>query len=114
MSEKSLDNIFENNYPKLPQQLKKVGITTLSLINQKVFNENGLYFYEVLGYDIQDNERIKSILRKENTEDVLESFIVSSVESSFGSNLFNAILFLSAMLILILGLIIFFINLIKI
>ena len=112
MPGKSLEHIFENKYPNLPRQLKKVGITTLSLINQKVFNENEMYFFEVLGYDIEDNEQIKNILRKENTEDVLESFIVSSVESRFGSNTFKAILFLLVMLILIAGLIIFFINLI--
>ena len=112
MPGKSLEDIFENKYPNLPRQLKKVGITTLSLINQKVFNENEMYFFEVLGYDIEDNERIKNILREENTEDVLESFIVSSVESRFGSDAFKAILFLSVMVILIAGLIIFFIDLI--
>ena len=112
MANKSLEDIFGDQYPKLPEKLMKAGITTLALLNQKVFNENETYFFEVLGYDIEDNEQIKNILRKENTEDVLESFIVSSVESRFGSDAFKAILFLSVMLILIAGLIIFFINLI--
>lgn len=110
MPGKSLEHIFENKYPNLPRQLKKVGITTLSLINQKVFNENEMYFFEVLGYDMKDNDRIMNILRMENTEDVLESFIVSSVDSRFGSDALKAILLLFMGLVIILVFIISLIN----
>ena len=110
MSEKSLDNLFKEIYPNLAQQLKKAGLTTLSSINEKVFNENELYFFEVLGYSIDDNERIKNILRKENTEDVLESFILSSAESRFGSDLFKSLMLILAILTLIIALIFFIVK----
>ena len=109
MYNKTLKDIFEDKYSELPELLENNGITTLALLNKKVFNENGMYFFEILGYDKKDNERIKNILRMENTEDVLESFILSSVESRFGSEALKPVKFLSILLILILVLIIFFI-----
>ena len=87
MHNKKIKDIFDNQYSELPDLLEKNGITTLGLLNQKVFNENGMYFVDILGYDIKDNERIKNILRMENTEGVLESFVLSSVESRFGSEI---------------------------
>ena len=110
MANKSLEDIFGDQYPKLPEQLMKAGITTLALLNQKVFNENETYFFEVLGYDMKDNNRIMNILRMENTEDVLESFIVSSVDSRFGFNALKAILLLFMGLVIILVFIISLIN----
>ena len=110
MANKSLEDIFREQYPKLPEQLMKAGITTLALLNQKVFNENRTYFFEVLGYDMEDNDRIMGILRMENTEDVLESFIVSSVNSRFGSDALKAILLLCMGLAIILVFIISLIN----
>ena len=109
MANKSLEDIFREQYPKLPEQLMKAGITTLALLNQKVFNENRTYFYEVLGYDMEDNDRIMGILRMEITEDVLESFILS-VDSRFGSNALKAILLLLMGLVVILVFIISLIN----
>ena len=100
MANKSLEDIFREQYPKLPEQLMKAGITTLALLNQKVFNENGTYFFEVLGYDMEDNDRIMGILRMENTEDVLESFILS-VDSRFGSNALKAILLLMGLVVIL-------------
>ncbi len=73
MHNKTLKDIFEDKYSELPELLENNGITTLALLNNKVFNENEMYFFEILGYDKKDNERIKNILRMENTEDVLES-----------------------------------------
>ena len=110
MANKSLEDIFREQYPKLPEQLMKAGITTLALLNQKVFNENRTYFFEVLGYDMEDNDRIMGILRMENTEDVLESFIISSVGSRFGSDALKAILLLCIGLAIILVIIISLIN----
>ena len=109
MHNKKIKDIFDNQYSELPDLLEKNGITTLGLLNQKVFNENGMYFVDILGYDIKDNERIKNILRMENTEDVLESFVLSSVESRFGSEILKPIIFLSIVIILILVFIIFLI-----
>ena len=110
MANKSLEDIFEDQYPKLPEQLMEAGITTLALLNQKVFNQNETYFFEVLGFDMEDNDRIMNILRMENTEDVLESFIVSSVDSRFGSDALKAILLLFMGLVVILVFIISLIN----
>ena len=110
MANKSLEDIFGDQYPELPEQWMKVGITTLALLNQKVFNENGTYFFEVLGYDMEDNDRIMGILQMENTEDLLESFIVSSVDSKFGSVALKAILLLFIGLVVILVFIISLIN----
>ena len=107
MHNKKIKDIFDNQYSELPDLLEKNGITTLGLLNQKVFNENGMYFVDILGYDIKDNERIKNILRMENTEDVLESFILSSVESRFGSEILKPVIFLLIVLILILVFIIY-------
>jgi len=107
MHNKTLKDIFEDKYSELPELLENNGITTLALLNKKVFNENGMYFFEILGYDKKDNERIKNILRMENTEDVLEFFIVSSVESRFGSGILKPVIFLLIVLILILVFIIF-------
>ena len=109
MHNKKIKDIFDNQYSELPDLLEKNGITTLGLLNQKVFNENGMYFVDILGYDIKDNERIKNILRMENTEDVLESFVLSSVESRFGSEILKPVIFLSIVIILILVFIIFLI-----
>ena len=102
MHNKTLKDIFEDKYSELPELLENNGITTLALLNKKVFNENEMYFFEILGYDKKDNERIKNILRMENTEDVLESFILSSVESRFGSEILKPVIFLLIVLILIL------------
>ena len=102
MHNKKIKDIFDNQYSELPDLLEKNGITTLGLLNQKVFNENGMYFVDILGYDIKDNERIKNILRMENTEGVLESFVLSSVESRFGSEILKPVIFLSIVIILIL------------
>ncbi len=107
MYNKTLKDIFEDKYSELPELLENNGITTLALLNKKVFNENGKYFFEILGYDKKDNERIKNILRMENTEDVIESFILSSVESRFGSEILKSVIFLLILLILILVFIIF-------
>ena len=109
MHNKTLKDIFEDKYSELPELLENNGITTLELLNKKVFNENEMYFFEILGYDKKDNERIKNILRMENTEDVLESFILSSVESRFSSEILKPVIFLLILLILILVLIIFLI-----
>ena len=109
MHNKKIKDIFDNQYSELPDLLEKNGITTLGLLNQKVFNENGMYFVDILGYDIKDNERIKNILRMENTEGVLESFVLSSVESRFGSEILKSVIFLSIVIILILVFIIFLI-----
>jgi len=109
MHNKKIKDIFDNQYSELPDLLEKNGITTLGLLNQKVFNENGMYFVDILGYDIKDNERIKNILRMENTEGVLESFVLSSVESRFGSEILKPVIFLSIVIILILVFIIFLI-----
>ena len=102
MHNKKIKDIFDNQYSELPDLLEENGITTLEMLNQKVFNENGTYFVDILDYDIKDNERIKNILRMENTEDVLESFVLSSVESRFGSEILKPIIFLSIVIILIL------------
>ena len=59
---------------------------------------------------MEDNDRIMGILRMENTEDVLESFIVSSVNSRFGSDALKAILLLCMGLAIILVIIISLIN----
>ena len=109
MHNKKIKDIFDNQYSELPDLLEKNGITTLGLLNKKVFNENGMYFVDILGYDIKDNERIKNILRMENTEGVLESFVLSSVESRFGSEILKPVIFLSIVIILILVFIIFLI-----
>ena len=109
MHNKKIKDIFDNQYSELPDLLEKNGITTLGLLNQKVFNENGMYFVDILGYDIKDNERIKNILRMENTEGVLESFVLSSVESRFGSEILKPVIFLSIVIILILVFILFLI-----
>ena len=101
MYNKTLKDIFEDKYSELPELLENNGITTLALLNKKVFNENGMYFFEILGYDKKDNKRIKNILRMENTEDVIESFILSSVESRFGSEILKSVIFLLILLILI-------------
>ncbi len=78
MANKSLEDIFGDQYPELPEQLIKAGIITLALLNQKVFNKNGTYFFEVLGYDMEDSDRIMGILRIKNIDDVLESFFSRS------------------------------------
>ena len=109
MHNKKIKDIFDNQYSELPDLLEKNGITTLGLLNQKVFNENGMYFVDILGYDIKDNERIKNILRMENTEGVLESFVLSSVESRFGSEILKPVIFLAIVFVLILAFIIFLI-----
>ena len=59
---------------------------------------------------MEDNDRIMGILRMENTEDVLESFIISSVGSRFGSDALKAILLLCMGLAIILVFIISLIN----
>jgi len=112
MSDKSLEDIFHNQYPKLAEELKAIGITKLSLINQKVFNGNQMYFSDILGYSIQDNERIKNILRKENTEDVLQAFVISSIESRFGSDSIKAILVLAVIFSLIIILVYLFFKIV--
>ena len=109
MPNKKIKDIFDNQYSELPDLLEENGITTLELLNQKVFNENGMYFVDILGYDIKDNERIKNILRMENTEDVLESFVLSSVESRFGNEILKSVILLLIVFILILSFIIFLI-----
>tara|TARA_Y100000590_G_scaffold306854_1_gene346360 strand:- start:308 stop:640 length:333 start_codon:yes stop_codon:yes gene_type:complete len=109
MPNKKIKDIFDNQYSELPDLLEENGITTLELLNQKVFNENGMYFVDILGYDIKDNERIKNILRMENTEDVLESFVLSSVESRFGNEILKPVILLLIVFILILSFIIFLI-----
>ena len=109
MHNKKIKDIFDNQYSELPDLLEENGITTLEMLNQKVFNENGMYFVDILGYDIKDNERIKNILRMENTEDVLESFVLSSVESRFGSEILKPVIFLAIVFVLILAFIIFLI-----
>ena len=109
MHNKKIKDIFDNQYSELPDLLEENGITTLEMLNQKVFNENGMYFVDILGYDIKDNERIKNILRMENTEGVLESFVLSSVESRFGSEILKPVIFLSIVFVLILAFIIFLI-----
>ena len=57
MHNKTLKDIFEDKYSELPELLENNGITTLALLNKKVFNENEMYFFEILGYDKKDNER---------------------------------------------------------
>ena len=59
---------------------------------------------------MEDNDRIMGIPRMENTEDVLESFIVSSVDSKFGSDALKAILLLFMGLVVILVFIMSLIN----
>ena len=109
MHNKKIKDIFDNQYSELPDLLEENGITTLGLLNQKVFNENGMYLVDILGYDIKDNERIKNILRMENTEDVLESFVLSSVESRFSNEILKPVILLLIVFILILSFIIFLI-----
>ncbi len=60
MHNKTLKDIFEDKYSELPDLLENNGITTLALLNKKVFNENGMYFFEILGYDKKADMNIEN------------------------------------------------------
>ena len=49
MHNKTLKDIFEDKYSELPELLENNGITTLALLNKKVFNESEIYGLSFLG-----------------------------------------------------------------
>ena len=55
-----IKDVFNETYPQLVNQLKELGINSTIQLKER-FESNSKYLTEELGYDFEDNEKIRSI-----------------------------------------------------
>ena len=60
----SLEDLFKNSYPNLPNQLKEINIDNFESLKEKVQNEKDM-FSKLFNYEAIDNEKIKLIISNE-------------------------------------------------